>query len=150
MLLQLKRSPESGSCARAVHPGAADSRLAELPQVAYPDQFAQNYGVAQEDVSTVTAWLQSHGFTVNGVQASGLTIDFSGSAAQVRKAFHTDIHHLSVNGGLDGEYEQSGGSPLRSLALVGVVSMHDFHPTPHLIHKTKPAYTYTNTNGTFH
>ncbi len=69
----------------------------------------------------------------------------------MRKAFHTDIHHLSVNGVTHFANMSNPRIPAAlASALVGVVSMHDFHPTPHLIHKTKPAYTYTNTNGTFH
>ncbi len=30
-----------------------------------PDQFGQQFSVAQADVSIITAWLQGHGFTVN-------------------------------------------------------------------------------------
>jgi subtilase family serine protease len=151
MLLQLKRSPESEAALGQYIQELQTPGSPNFHKWLTPDQFAQNYGVAQEDVATVTAWLESHGFTVNGVQASGLTIDFSGSAGQVRKAFHTDIHHLSVNGATHFANVSNPQIPdALSAAVVGVVSLHDFHPTPHMLHKTNPAYTYATTNGTFH
>jgi subtilase family serine protease len=151
MLLQLKRSPESEAALKQYIDELQTPGSPNFHKWLTPDQFAQNYGVAPEDVSTVTAWLQSQGFTVNGVQASGLMVDFSGTAAQVRKAFHTDIHHLSVNGVTHFANMSNPQIPAAlASALVGVVSLHDFHPKPHLIHKVNPAYTYTNSNGTFH
>ena len=151
LLLQLKRSPESETALQQYIQELQTPGSANFHKWLTPDQFAQNYGVAQEDVATVTAWLQSHGFTVNGVQASGLTVDFSGTAEQVRRAFHTNIHNLSVNGATHFANMSNPRIPAAlGSAIVGVVSMHDFHPTPHMIHKTKPAYTYSNSNGTFH
>ena len=35
---------------------------------------------------------------VNVVYENGLLIDFSGTAGQVREAFHTEIHNLNVKG----------------------------------------------------
>ena len=54
---------------------------------------------ADEDLNAITDWLLSDDFTVNVVYPSGTVIDiFSGTAAQVRKAFHTEIHNLDVHG----------------------------------------------------
>ena len=80
MLLQLKRSPESEAALQQYIQELQTPGSPNVHKWLTPDQFAQNYGVAPDDVATVTAWLQSHGFTVNGVQASGLTVDFSGTA----------------------------------------------------------------------
>ena len=52
-------------------------------------QVGTNYGLAQEDIDTLTSWLKSRGFTVNQVYPTGTVIDFSGTAAQVEAAFHT-------------------------------------------------------------
>jgi len=54
--------------------------------------------VSQQDLDTITRWLQSYGLKVNVVYESGLIIDLSGTAGQVRAAFHTEIHELDVNG----------------------------------------------------
>ena len=47
------------------------------PAARTPQEFAQHFGIAQQDVATVQRWLEAEGFTVNGVTPSGMTIDFS-------------------------------------------------------------------------
>jgi subtilase family serine protease len=54
--------------------------------------------VAQQDRDAIKRWLQSHGLKVNVDYTNGVLIDFSGTAGQVREAFHTEIHQLSVKG----------------------------------------------------
>jgi len=63
-----------------------------------PAQFGAQFGMSQSDLAKVTAWLQSHGFAVEGVAASGNSVHFSGTAAQVEEAFHTSIHSYALNG----------------------------------------------------
>jgi subtilase family serine protease len=150
MLLQLKRSPERETALGQYINELEDPRSPNFHKWLTPGQFAEQFGVAQSDVDAVTAWLQLHGFTVNGVQPSGLTVDFSGTAEQVRKAFRTEIHHLSVNGV---NHIANMSDPRIPAALepvlAGIVSMHDFRPQPKMV-KKKPQYTYTTPNGTFH
>jgi subtilase family serine protease len=152
LLLQLKRSAATEAALQQYVDELADPKSPNFHKWLTPDQFAEQYGVAAGDVDTVTAWLQAHGFTVNGVQSSGLIIDFSGTAGQVRKAFHTDVHHLDVNGAAHFANMSDPKIPAAlEPAIAGVVSIHDFRPTPQMIHKKSgPQYTYTNTNGTFH
>jgi hypothetical protein len=61
-----------------------------------PEQFKQKFSLAPEDIEVITNWLQSEGFTVNVLNAR--SVDFSGTAGQVRNAFHTEIHYLEVRG----------------------------------------------------
>ena len=76
-----------------------------------PEQFGQSFGVAQQDLDAITQWLQSHGFTVNSIYPSRMLIDFSGTAGQIREAFHTEIHNLDVNGiSAYRQYERSADS----------------------------------------
>jgi subtilase family serine protease len=69
-----------------------------------------------------------------------MVIDFSGTAGQITEAFHTEIHHLSVNGQ---PHVANMSDPRIPAALaptvVGVVSLHDFRPTPQL--QRAPEYT---------
>ena len=62
---------------------------------------------------------------------NGILIDFSGTAGQVRSAFHTDIHRLNVKGE---KHIANMSDPKIPAALepavAGVVSLHDFCPTP--------------------
>ena len=151
MLLQLKRSKDTEAALTQFIAELEDPASPNYHRWLTPAQFAAQFGVAASDVATVTAWLESYGFTVNGVQPSGLTIDFSGTAAQVRAAFHTEIHNLNVDGV---PHIANMSDPKIPAALepvvAGVVSLHNFHPKPHLIAKTRPGYTYTSGTSTYH
>jgi subtilase family serine protease len=117
--------------------------------VAHSRTFAQYFGLAAADVDATSGWLRSHGFTVNGIQASGMTIDFSGTAGLVRQAYRTEIHNLDVNGV---RHFANMSDPKIPAALepvvAGIVSLHNFHPEPQLVPRGN--YTFTDSNGTFH
>ncbi len=110
-------------------------------------EFGAKYGVASEDVANVTAWLEAHGFQVNGVSPSRLMIDFSGTAGQVRDAFHTEIHNLEVRGvhhiaNMSDPQIPAALAP----AVAGVVSLNDFRP--HTNYRSRANYTF-GTNQCF-
>jgi subtilase family serine protease len=63
-----------------------------------PDQFGAQFGPSDQDISAVTTWLTNHGFNVKGVNPGRQTIEISGSVAQLRNAFHTQIHQFTLNG----------------------------------------------------
>ncbi len=104
------------------------------------DQLGQLYGPDPADIAAVTGWLQAHGFQVNGVSPTGMTIDFSGTAGQVTTAFNTEIHALSV-GGVRHFANMSDPEIPAALAPVvaGVVSLNDFRPRPMMKIASKPA-----------
>jgi subtilase family serine protease len=148
MLLQLKRSPEQEQ--------SLSKFVDELQTAGSPNyhnwitaqEFGQRFGLAPQDLATIRSWLEMHGFTVNVVYPSGTMIDFSGNAGQVRQAFGTEIHNLDVNGV---KHFANFGDPKIPAALapavVGIVSLHDF--LPHAMHKMRPQYTFTNSEGEF-
>ncbi|MGA2116997.1 MAG: protease pro-enzyme activation domain-containing protein [Bryobacteraceae bacterium] len=152
MLLQLKRSPAREAALRQYIDELHDSKSPSYHEWLSPEQFAEHYGVAADDVAAVTGWLTSHGFTVEGIPASGLAVDFSGTAGEVRTAFHTEIHNLDVNGV---KHFANMGDPRIPAALepavAGIVSLHNFHPKPLLAPVLSPRgnYTFTNSSGTF-
>src|SRR5579859_7039035 len=129
LLLQLSRPPEQEE--------ALQQFLAELHTQSSPNfhkwitaqEFGQRFGVAQSDVEMIRGWLTSHGFTVNVIYPSGVLIDFSGTAGQVRKAFQADVHYLEVNGEKHVANMSDPRIPAALAAAVnGVVSLHDFRP----------------------
>src|SRR5713226_4151179 len=63
-----------------------------------PEQYAARFGMSGSDLSHVTAWLNSQGLTVDGYSRARTRVFFSGSAAQVESAFHTEFHRYLVNG----------------------------------------------------
>ncbi len=149
MLLQLQRPPELET--------ALQQFIDELHNPASPNfhkwltarQFGENFGLAQQDLDTIARWLESHGFTVNAVYPSGVLIDFSGTAAQVRAAFHTEIHHLEVAGVRHIANVREPQIPAAlAPAISGIVSLHDFRPNAmHKMRKRKPDFTVADPFG---
>ncbi|HMD86062.1 MAG TPA: S53 family peptidase [Terriglobia bacterium] len=83
-----------------------------------PEQFADRFGLSPSDVAKVAAWLQSQGFTITQTARSRLWVSFSGTAGQVQSAFHTEIHHYSVEGK---SYYANASEPAVPAVLADVV-----------------------------
>src|SRR5262249_42356209 len=92
-----------------------------------PEQYGTQFGAVEQDLQQITGWLQQQGFRIDGVARGRQWIEFSGTAAQVENAFHTEMHHYVVKG--EHHVANSGGISLPlSLAPVveGVLSLHNF------------------------
>jgi len=63
-----------------------------------PERFGELFGPADSDIQAAVRWLSSHGFRVAGVSKAKSLIEFSGTAANVREALHSEIHQYRVNG----------------------------------------------------
>ena len=109
-----------------------------------PAEFKQRFSLAPEDTEAITTWLQSAGFTVEVVNPQSVV--FSGTAGQVRGAFHTEIHNLDVNGEKHIANMSDPQIPAAlAPAVVGVISLNDFKPRP----ANRPRAAYTPGNGAF-
>jgi subtilase family serine protease len=168
MWLQLRRSPASEQALDQLIDALHDPKSPSFHQWLTAEQFGSLYGPAQSDINTVVAWLESQGFTVNSVFPSGMLIEFSGTAADVRTAFTTQLHNYNVGGTT---YLSNASDPSIPAALapvvVGVVSLNNRFPHP-LMHKRSeaannpgagmakvlpaiPDFTFTDpTDGTFY
>jgi hypothetical protein len=92
-----------------------------------PVEYGTRFGAGVGDVARITAWLQGHGFTVDEVAASNRLIQFSGTAADVADAFHTEIHRYKVDGVEHIANAQDPQIPAAFAGVVGgVISLHDF------------------------
>jgi hypothetical protein len=140
MFLQLRRSPDQEKTLETFIDQLHDPKSPNFHQWITAQEFGEKYGLAQEDLAIITGWLESHGFTVGAVYPNRMVIDFSGTAGQVRQTFHTEIHHLEVNGI---EHIANMSDPQIPAALVpavaGIVSLHDFRPQP--MQRAVPAYS---------
>jgi uncharacterized protein (TIGR03437 family) len=63
-----------------------------------PEQFADRFGLTANDIAKATAWLESQGLKVDRVARGRHWINFSGTADQAARTFHTRFHHYLVNG----------------------------------------------------
>jgi hypothetical protein len=131
IILMLQRSPDQEL--------ALITHIDEMHNVNSPrfhewlsaEQFGTCYGIADADIAAVSAWLESYGFRIDTVPAGKMSILFSGTAGQVRAAFHTEIHRLNVNGR---QHIANMSPPEVPTALTpviaGIHSLHDFFPQP--------------------
>lgn len=131
LLVQLQRSPEAEAAFQSYIATLNDTSSPNFHQWLTPEQIGSEYGPAQADIAVVADWLKAQGFTVNAVATTGMTIDISGTAGQVRSAFGTEIHHLSVDGEAHIANMQNPSVPTALAGVVnGVVSLNDFRPHP--------------------
>jgi hypothetical protein len=98
-----------------------------------PEEFGNQFGVSDNDISQIVSWLQRHGFTAEPVSPARRSIVFSGTAAQVASAFHTEIHVYNVNGQKHFANARAPEIPEALDAVVnGIASLHDFRSKPML------------------
>jgi uncharacterized protein (TIGR03437 family) len=108
-----------------------------------PEQYADQFGVSQNDIARLTAWLQSQGLQVGRVARSRTWVRFSGSAGQVGAALHTQIDQYLENGKL---HYANVSDPSIPAALSGIVrgfrGLADFRLKPRSVaRRPGPAYT---------
>ena len=133
MLMVLKRSAEQEHSLRTLLDNQQDRHSSSYHRWLKPEDFGKQFGPADADMATVTAWLSSHGFEISRVAKGRNIIEFSGTAAQVKEAFHTSIHKYEVNGK---EHWANANDPQIPAALApavaGVHTLHNFLKKPML------------------
>lgn len=133
MLLLLKRSPEQETELAQLLEDFGDTSSPQHGKWLTPEEFGRRFGVSDQDLQTVTAWLQSNGFQVDGVGKGRMTVEFSGTAAGVRTAFGAEIRRYSVRGV---SHWANASDPTIPEALAPVVagfaSLNDFHSVPQI------------------
>src|ERR1700719_4501473 len=140
MLLLLQRAPEQEAALRQLLDDQLTLNSPKHHAWLTPQQFGAQFGPTDADLEATTTWLTAKGFHSIQVGPGRTAIQFSGTAGQVRDAFHTEIHRYVVNGA---EYFANSTDPQIPAALApavaGVVSLHNF-----------PKFAHSHTLGNFH
>ena len=162
MLLVLQRDPVAESTLRQFLAEQQDKSSPIFHSWLSPEQFADQFGPAKSDIKTLANWLESHGFRINSIARGGGAIEFSGTAGQVKEAFHTAIHSYVVDGA---KHYANASDPQIPAALArvvaGVSTLHNFQKRPAIrvlgtaarIANTsawQPNFTYQSVAGAFH
>jgi len=96
-----------------------------------PEQFADRFGLSNNDIAKLTSWLRSSGLTVHDVARGRAWITFSGDAGDISRAFRTEIHRFRVEGE---DHYANIAPPSIPAAFAGVVGgiqgLDDFGLTP--------------------
>ncbi len=148
MLLVLKRSSEQESALQQLLDEQQDKASPNFHKWLTPEQFGQQFGPADQDIQTVTSWLQSQGFQIGKVANGRTYIEFSGTAFEVQQAFHTAIHRFTVNG----EDHWANVSDPRiptalTPAVAGVQTLHSFLKKPQARIVSEGAIAKVTSNG---
>jgi Pro-kumamolisin, activation domain/Bacterial Ig-like domain (group 3) len=162
MLLVLKREPAAESALQELISSQQDKSSPAFHAWLSPEQFADRFGPSKSDLQTLATWLQSHGFRVNRIARGGMSIEFSGTAAQVNEAFQTPIHSFVVDGKNHYANASDPQIPAAFASLVaGVSTLHNFQKQPTVrplgpasrIANTstwQPSFTFNGAAGAFH
>jgi hypothetical protein len=110
-----------------------------------PEQFAARFGPSESDLHQIKTWLALQGFHTDAVARGHQWIEFSGTAAQVERAFHTQMHRFVV----DNKPHVANASDISipealSPVVAGVLSLNDFRKQP-MLSKIEPVSR--NANG---
>jgi len=96
--LSLARSPQQEQAFEQLLRDQQDPSSPQYHRWLTPDEIGARFGLSDNDIAVITAWLQSHGLQVNWVSPSRLFVGFTGTASNVGRAFGTELHYFKVNG----------------------------------------------------
>lgn len=127
MMLLLSSSPAQQNSLEQLLAGQQDPSSSNYHRWLTPREFGEQFGSTRQDIDTITTWLCGHGFQVNVVAEGRRFVEFSGTAAQVAEAFHTEINSYVIEGR---QYWANAANPYIPAALApvvkGIVSLHNF------------------------
>jgi hypothetical protein len=113
-----------------------------------PAQFADRFGMTQDDINRVQAWLESQGFTVTSVANSRNQISFDGTVAQIEAVFRTEIHNYLVDSEIHFANATNPSVPAALAASVLMIGhLHNFNPKPRI--RVQPRFTSDQTGNHF-
>src|SRR5712672_2927972 len=162
ILLLLQRSAEQEAALRQLMEEQQSKNSANYHAWLTPEDFGKKFGPADADVQAVTDWLNSHGFQNIKVAKGKTVVEFSGNVGQVRNAFGTEIRNFNIKGEDHFANVRDPQIPAALAPVVrGVVALHNFRPQPQMhslgtfqrnakTGEVKPAFTFTDVNGTFY
>jgi subtilase family serine protease len=141
--LVFKRSPEQDAALQKLLDEQQDQSSPNYHKWVTPEEYADRFGLSQDDLATVTSWLQQQGFTVDRVARGRTQVWFSGPISRIETVFRTEMHHYLVDGEM---HFANGTEPAVPAALSDVVlGMHnldDFRPRARVrTHKASPDVT---------
>jgi pseudomonalisin len=131
MMLVLRADSTQNQALEALILAQHDPSSSLYHQWLTPETYAEQFGIAESDVTSTTNWLKGQGMLIEQVVNGGRQILFSGTSAQVEAAFHTTLQTYLVNGEIHHANATDPEIPrLLSSVVSGVVSLHDFRAMP--------------------
>jgi uncharacterized protein (TIGR03437 family) len=98
MTMVFRQSPEQQAELDKLLEAQRDPSSPDYHHWLTPEEYGTRFGVSQDDIDKVRAWLVQQGFNITVVARSRTGISFSGTAAQVEAAFASPLHRYMING----------------------------------------------------
>lgn len=98
LTLVLARSPQQEQAFEQLLADQQNPASSDYHKWLSSDEIGERFGLSDDDISAVTAWLRAQGLQVNWVAPSRIFIRFSGAAADVGQAFQTQLHEYNLHG----------------------------------------------------
>ncbi len=161
MLLRLSRTAEQQAALLKLLEDQQNPASPDFRRWLTPSEFGQRFGAADNDLAALTGWLEGRGFAIERVAAARNLVEFSGTAAQLRSTFHTDLRQYTFNGQV---YLANAGEPSIPAAFAplvrGFASLNNFprkrlsHPAGNFVRTpdnlVAPQYTVTSGGQTYY
>lgn len=141
MMLQLKRSAAQDAALKRLLNDQQNPKSPSYHRWLTPAQFGAQYSANAQDITAITNWLESHGFTIESVAKGRNIIQFSGTQAQLRSAFHTEMRGYTIRNAHHWANASDAQIPAAlAPAIAGIVSLNDVpihsnHTNPILLRK---------------
>lgn len=132
MYIVLQRSPEQERALVAFDERQQDPASPDYHHWLHSDEFGRAFGPNDHDIAAVQSWLRSQGLVVRSASQGRISIEFSGTAAQIERALGVEMHRY-VADGVQGVSNDRDPSIPRALAPVvsGIAGLNSFplHPS---------------------
>jgi hypothetical protein len=141
MMLQLRRPLAQEQALQGLIDQLHDPQSPNFHQWRSASEIGAEFGPAASDIQAASVWLQQQGFTIDSVLSNQMTIDFSGTAGQVRTAFQTDIQYLNIDNTTRFANTNDPSIPAAlAPAVAGIVSLNNIPPKP-MFQRQQAQYT---------
>ena len=150
MILLLRPDETQQGALKALAEAQHDPTSLHYHQWLTPETYSSYFGISEHDRNLVLDWLASHGMQFGELSPNGMTIVFSGTAAQVEETFHTQIHAYLWNHEL--HYANAGDTAIPAAfsgVVDGVISLHDFQSKPLVATVSDPSIQSANGQARF-
>ncbi len=129
MVMVLKRSAQQEADLAAFNERQYDPTSPDFHRWLDAEEFGRLYGPSDADMAAVTSWLKNSGFQIDEVSKGRVSIQFTGTIAEVQKAFHVEMHRYLVNGKVHLANDRDPEIPeALSPVVTGIASLNDFFP----------------------
>ena len=98
MTLVLQRSPQQEAALTQLLADQQNPASPEFHHWLTPDEMGLRFGLSESDIAAISSWLQSQNLHVNWIAPNRTFIGFGGAAADVNRAFQTELHTYAVDG----------------------------------------------------